>query len=201
MTDEAALLAAVRAHPDDDTPRLVYADWCDDYGRAERAAFVRCQVALERIEEPATHAAKPVEGCLGCQLIAEERALRDLVGCDGVPVGIGSIQVTWRRGFVEACEVSAEAWVRHGDALLAAHPVKRVRLTTRLIYLIGTREGDERLYRLRGRNVVRLPAAWGDRSARTELGLLAAEWPEVVTFDLSAAAVRRRGLARRRRGR
>jgi uncharacterized protein (TIGR02996 family) len=46
MTDEATLLAAVAATPDDDTPRLVYADWCDDHGRPDRAEFVRVQCRL-----------------------------------------------------------------------------------------------------------------------------------------------------------
>ena len=47
MTDEPALLAAVAAAPDDDTPRLVYADWLDDHGRPERAEFIRvgCRLA------------------------------------------------------------------------------------------------------------------------------------------------------------
>jgi uncharacterized protein (TIGR02996 family) len=46
MTDEPALLAAVAAAPDDDTPRLVYADWLDDHGRPERAEFIRVQCRL-----------------------------------------------------------------------------------------------------------------------------------------------------------
>ena len=46
MTDEPALLAAVAAAPDDDTPRLVYADWLDDHDRPERAEFVRVQCRL-----------------------------------------------------------------------------------------------------------------------------------------------------------
>ena len=44
---EAALLAAVGAHPDDDTPRLVYADWLEEAGRAEQAEFTRVQCRLE----------------------------------------------------------------------------------------------------------------------------------------------------------
>jgi uncharacterized protein (TIGR02996 family) len=46
MTDDAALLAAVAAAPDDDLPRLVYADWLDENGQPERAEFVRAQVRL-----------------------------------------------------------------------------------------------------------------------------------------------------------
>jgi uncharacterized protein (TIGR02996 family) len=44
---EAALLAAVGAHPSDDTPRLVYADWLEENGRAEQAEFIRVQCRLE----------------------------------------------------------------------------------------------------------------------------------------------------------
>ena len=50
MSDEAALLAAIFANPDEDTPRLVYADWLDEHGQPERAEFIRVQVELARIE-------------------------------------------------------------------------------------------------------------------------------------------------------
>ncbi len=51
MDDQDALLAAVCDRPDDDTPRLVFADWLDDHGFADRAAFVRAQVELARTPE------------------------------------------------------------------------------------------------------------------------------------------------------
>lgn len=41
MTEREALLAAVCADPDDDLPRLVYADWCDDHGEPDRAVLIR----------------------------------------------------------------------------------------------------------------------------------------------------------------
>ena len=50
LSDRDALLAAVRAAPDDDLPRLVYADWCEDHGDPDRAAFVRLQVERDRAE-------------------------------------------------------------------------------------------------------------------------------------------------------
>lgn len=37
MSDEESLLTAVFAAPEDDAPRLVYADWLEENGRAERA--------------------------------------------------------------------------------------------------------------------------------------------------------------------
>ena len=39
MTDENALLAAIWANPQDDTVRLVYADWLEETGDPARAAW------------------------------------------------------------------------------------------------------------------------------------------------------------------
>lgn len=45
--DEAALLAAVMAAPEDDAPRLIMADWYDEHGQAEYGEFIRvgCRMA------------------------------------------------------------------------------------------------------------------------------------------------------------
>ena len=40
----SGFLEAILAHPDDDAPRLVYADWLDEHGDAERAEFIRVQI-------------------------------------------------------------------------------------------------------------------------------------------------------------
>ena len=49
MSDEKALLAAIRDHPDEDTPRLMLADWLQDNGQPERAEFIRVQVEASRL--------------------------------------------------------------------------------------------------------------------------------------------------------
>src|SRR5262249_26498683 len=43
---EEAFLAAIAAAPDDDTPRLVFADWVDDNSQPEWAEFIRLQCRL-----------------------------------------------------------------------------------------------------------------------------------------------------------
>jgi uncharacterized protein (TIGR02996 family) len=48
MTDHDALLAAICDQPDEDTPRLAFADWLDENDQTDRAAFVRAQVELAR---------------------------------------------------------------------------------------------------------------------------------------------------------
>jgi len=49
--DQAALLQAIRVAPDDDLPRLVYADWLEEHDQAQYAEFIRAQCALARLPE------------------------------------------------------------------------------------------------------------------------------------------------------
>lgn len=55
MTDtEAALLRAIAAHPEEDTPRLVFADYLDERGgesATARAEFIRLQVRVAYLTE------------------------------------------------------------------------------------------------------------------------------------------------------
>jgi uncharacterized protein (TIGR02996 family) len=46
-----AFLQDIRDNPDDDTPRLVFADWLDDNGDPQRAEFIRVQCALARMSD------------------------------------------------------------------------------------------------------------------------------------------------------
>jgi len=46
MSDHDALVQAILHAPDDDAPRLVYADWLDDHGDADRAEFIRVQCRM-----------------------------------------------------------------------------------------------------------------------------------------------------------
>ena len=46
-----ALYAAILAHPDEDTPRLVYADYVEEHGDSARAEFIRAQVRLAAMNE------------------------------------------------------------------------------------------------------------------------------------------------------
>lgn len=48
MSDRDALIAAILAQPDEDTPRLMFADWLDEHGDSPRAEFIRVQCALAR---------------------------------------------------------------------------------------------------------------------------------------------------------
>jgi uncharacterized protein (TIGR02996 family) len=45
------LLAAILEDPDDDVPRLVYADWLEEHGDEVYARFIRKQIALAQVPE------------------------------------------------------------------------------------------------------------------------------------------------------
>ena len=44
MTHDEVFLRDVIAHPDDDAPRLICADWLQDHGDPARAEFIRTQI-------------------------------------------------------------------------------------------------------------------------------------------------------------
>lgn len=58
-TTETALLRAIAAHPDEDTPRLMYADWLEENDQPERAEFIRLQIWISQQQHP--H-----DACPGC---------------------------------------------------------------------------------------------------------------------------------------
>ncbi len=47
-TTTDALMAYILERPEDDTPRLVLADWFEDNGEPERTEFVRVQCEISR---------------------------------------------------------------------------------------------------------------------------------------------------------
>lgn len=50
MTDREAFMSRIIDSPDDDAPRLVFADWLDEHGEPERAEFIRVQIRLANLK-------------------------------------------------------------------------------------------------------------------------------------------------------
>jgi uncharacterized protein (TIGR02996 family) len=92
MTIDAAFLDAIIASPDEDAPRLVYADFLEEHGQPERAEFIRLQCELAKT--PAGERRKALE--------AKERALLEAHQETWVwPLMSPLLHWTFRRGFVE----------------------------------------------------------------------------------------------------
>lgn len=119
MSDRDALLRAVLAHPDDDTPRLIFADYLEEEGEAGRAAFIRSQVALARVPEydPLWVQARAANRVAAFDMVAALQALE-------LPDGLRWAREPFRRGFPAAVQAPNGAeFVTHADALFAQHPI------------------------------------------------------------------------------
>jgi uncharacterized protein (TIGR02996 family) len=195
MTDRDALLNAVLAGPDDDLPRLVFADWCDEHGEPDRAEFVRVQVRLAVMDGPpdttstgcCDHCGLPVdvgqEHAPDCEYDALRRRAAELFDrgtdaggfLDVVPAAWGPVH--WRRGFIEGLtRITAADAVAHLDAVLAAHPVTDVTLT---------RLDSRSICDLGGLAAIRLGWRIGDPQHDDLLSeALKALWPRVRTWHL-----------------
>ena len=148
--DWPALMAAIVADPDDDTVRLAAADFLEEHGDADRAAFIRIQVELARLEA----AGKGQNLDAIDHLRAKERAFlgplsvyRTLWAAEECPELVrvvsrgggrdplermtveGAGRLTWQRGFIEGITCPAETWARHGMAVRKRLPVRSVILT------------------------------------------------------------------------
>ncbi len=101
--EEAALLAAIDAEPDEDQPRLVYADWLDRHGDPQRATLIRVQCQIANL--PAGDSRRSPLKSQAQQLIREGRQR-------WVPSGFPwSSRVEFWRGFPERLRLSAQLWL------------------------------------------------------------------------------------------
>jgi uncharacterized protein (TIGR02996 family) len=144
VTDGEALIRSILAAPADDAPRLVYADWLDERGRAEDAAFVRVQCELARLGfDGAFHTDErgrlrqvptAVERLMERQmeLWADSRGRPDLppamVDWPIYPANTRGVRIRVRRGFVERVSCPAEEFMAVAGDLFARQPVTHVRL-------------------------------------------------------------------------
>ena len=115
--DFAGFLEAVRAAPADDGPRLIFADWLADRGDP-RAELIRTQIALAHL--PDAHSRR-------LELLQTEHALLTVHAADwaGPFQGIASGMV-FRRGFVEAVNVTARQFAAHAETLFRLAPVRHL---------------------------------------------------------------------------
>lgn len=133
MTDREALLRAVAANPDDDTPRLAYADCLQELGgdaNAARAQFIRLQIDLAR-ETGAGWFSQAERLSESCRLAGRygDQWLDELpkwvrAGLQGAKPGVGD----FARGFLETALVSPVLFATHGGDLLDLAPVRRLQV-------------------------------------------------------------------------
>jgi uncharacterized protein (TIGR02996 family) len=114
-------LEHIVAHPDDDTARLIFADWLEEQGNSERAEFIRVQV--ERATLPEWDARQ-------VRLRLRERALLEQHGRqwkEELPAIEGVLWEDFRRGFVATAVFANFAVLRaNASACWARTPLEGV---------------------------------------------------------------------------
>ena len=123
MSDADALLRAVLAAPDDDAPRLVYADWLEEHGDGARAAFIRSQVELARLpaDDPSRVALVQTER----KLLQEHRPAWKA----WLPTWVKEHE--FRRGFIERIQCQAADFIAQSDEVRLRTPLQGARLDGR----------------------------------------------------------------------
>jgi uncharacterized protein (TIGR02996 family) len=114
-----AFLQAIAETPDDDAPRLVYADWLEEYGTSEadraRAELIRAQCRAAALP-PGDSARKKLEATARTLLRKHGKQWRQ-----GLPRWAAG--ATYERGFLRSVTASIEHFIRGAEALFAVEPV------------------------------------------------------------------------------
>ncbi len=123
MTRADAFLQEILAHPDDDAPRLIFADWLEEQGDASsiaRAEFIRVQCAL-------------AGGHLLLQrrnkLERRQQEILDEYGNEWArPIRRVVRSWNYHRGFIGEVAMLAHAFLQHAARLFRRVPIQHLRL-------------------------------------------------------------------------
>lgn len=140
---ERGLLDAIIAHPGDDTPRLIYADWLEDEGRGDRAEFIRCMIRYPHAAPPEREelfrrarwaAAKNLAAWL--EPLRPSRGWSDRFSDNWLVIDAAhghstGLSARFSRGFVREVRCPLQMWLDHGKEIVRRHPVERVEVTDR----------------------------------------------------------------------
>lgn len=110
-----AFLSAILEYPDDDAPRLIYADWLEEHGEPARAEFIRAQCL--RASGGSDLRRSP-------ELLAREQELLSL-HADEWLVPLQRLGQDWRfqRGFVVGGTITAQTLLEQADDLFRRVPL------------------------------------------------------------------------------
>lgn len=123
-TDREALLAAIIDQPDEDTPRLAYADLLDEIGGEEnsaRAELIRLQCRLHGTDP--NDPARRTDRLREAELLRRHGALWSAEAFGPKPAG-----VNFNRGFPETCWTTANAFLTRGEGWGRRTPLRQVTL-------------------------------------------------------------------------
>lgn len=178
MTEREAFLAAIRAAPDDDLPRLVFADWLDEQGEGERAEFIRSQCADGSRES--------FNGSSLAMTHTQLAMRHDGYNWLGPWYDNGwGREAVWERGFVCELRTPFSEWIAYADRILPESVRLNLKLTDRPFSMAFNEDGR---VQLRHTNSL-WQGRWHESSLamRSVEELIQLEWPELAKVELPPA--------------
>jgi uncharacterized protein (TIGR02996 family) len=154
MTNDGdSLLAAILDDPESDDLRLVYADWLEENGEAERAEFIRVQVELAKTEclwskldtcfDRRENLMDVIQsGCCNCSTVAnKQHKLGDIFNASWLPHCGGELRewyfgwspkeaqsnpfrFIFHRGFIDTVSLTFAQALDHLPAIVRRHPLR-----------------------------------------------------------------------------
>jgi uncharacterized protein (TIGR02996 family) len=132
VSERDGFIRAIINSPDDDVPRLAFADFLDEHGQRERAEFVRCQCRIAALTDDRTRDDCQCPRCL--EIAALRRRERELLDANfsrwSEPVWSlvrrGNPGIAFSRGFVSRVTLDWESWREHGGVILESCPIRQV---------------------------------------------------------------------------
>jgi uncharacterized protein (TIGR02996 family) len=121
---DKGFLADILANPRDDAPRLVFADWLEEHGQAERAEFIRAQIELAGLGDD------PDAGVALRQRATELLREHGKEWMKDLPAWTRRQSVWFRRGFVSGLSSAALPFIKGSKGLVARIPLESLVLRT-----------------------------------------------------------------------
>jgi uncharacterized protein (TIGR02996 family) len=118
MNPENGFLQAIIHAPDDDTPRLVFADWLADHGEPERGEFIRVQIQLAGLAEDDPRRAE--------LKVREEALLGEHADAWAKQLNLEAGLVKFRRGLAEEIITNTRRLLASGHEWFRMAPVRHL---------------------------------------------------------------------------
>ena len=148
MREHEALLRNIIKKPDDDAPRLIYADWLEEQGQEERAEFIRVQCKREKVwQYPHLLQLKQREKELldGWAVPEKIRNWSAWAG-DFLTNAAGDTGLLFYRGFVTEIVLTCQSWHQNKKILMRYPLLEYARMVDCNEYYPATRRSWKRMY-------------------------------------------------------
>lgn len=123
--EERAFLYRIISDPDNDAPRLIYADWLEEHGRDDRAELIRLQIKLTELD-PDDKEYERIE--LRCNELIDLNREEWQGFTPDKSISNYNKSLVFERGFVKEVTVGCLKELNHLEEILSIHPATQLHI-------------------------------------------------------------------------